>query len=793
MKICDNCTGCGACFNICPHKAIVMKANAEGFLYPEVDENLCVHCNLCRKVCPVNHPDYEAALEPECYAAMASDELRRGSSSGAVFPLLAQYVLQNDGYVCGAAFTEDMRAVEHILIANDSELQKLKSSKYLQSNTGKCYTEIKKLLTAGKMVLFTGTPCQVAGLKGYLQKRYDNLFCVDIICHGVPSPKVFQKYQDELGLDGKVISVNFRDKINGWSPYLTTTTTTTTTTYSCPAENDVFMKLFLSNLCLRESCGSCPFNKMPRQGDLTIGDFWRIDHCNPAYNDKKGTSAVLVNTAQGKKLLNQIAANFKLLKKVKLQYALDGNKTLYTSSPIHKGRDIFFKNLDQMSLKENLVRCRQDRVDIAILNFWWSLNYGAILTAYALQQTLKDWGYTSRLVNYVHGWCRKHYNNSFSDKFAERYLKLTKPFENVADLAQLNQMADSFVVGSDQVFRLKYNTGHDFYYYLPFAAFDKKKIACSASFGLSELEGSAGDKLMAKYYLSAFDDISVRETAGVSLCREELGCEAVQIMDPVFWFEQDRWNELIDNAEDKENVDFGLSYVLDSEKETLDIVEVVHKKFGAVKVVDMGNAQKDKDIRLSPEQWLYNIKNCRYLITDSFHGVCFAIIFNKPFVCVANRERGASRFESLFNQLDLASRLLFNDENLAERADVFAAFDYEKINQKLAAEVVRSRNWLNEALKAPKKQQSAEREMMGYLMQQLSVCRSRQRVQEERMNEMGRVVLKSGGLKAYKRKYLRYKLLAALTFGKMRKKYKTKKRDCKQKIRELKKLLRGES
>lgn len=233
-----------------------------------------------------------------------------------------------------------------------------------------------------------------------------------------------------------------------------------------------------------------------------------------------------------------------------------------------------------------------------ILNFWWSLNYGAILTAYALQRELEKLGVDNRLVNFLHEWCREPFKNSFSEKFAERYLKVTPPFESVADLVELNRTADVFIVGSDQVFRLSYNAGYEFYYYLPFVDADKKKIACAASFGASELEGTIADRELVRCYLSGFDAVSVRETDGLRLCGEELRrSDAALILDPVFWPAPGEWETLIRNAYDGEK-DFGLTYVLDQNKETDAVAAAAEHRFAVGKVIDMGNAQKDGEITL---------------------------------------------------------------------------------------------------------------------------------------------------------------------------------------------------
>ena len=431
------------------------------------------------------------------------------------------------------------------------------------------------------------------------------------------------------------------------------------------------------------------------------------------------------------------------------------------------------------------------RQQAVILNFWWSLNYGAILTAYALQRELEKLGVDNRLVNFLHEWCREPFKNSFSEKFAGRYLKVTPPFESVADLVELNRMADMFIVGSDQVFRLSYNAGYEFYYYLPFVDANKKKIACAASFGASELGGTIADRELVRCYLAGFDAVSVRETDGVRLCGEELQRpDAALILDPVFWPAPEEWETLIQNADDGEK-DFGLTYVLDRNKETDAVATAAEHRFAVGKVIDMGNAQKNGEITLSPEQWLYNIKNCRYMVTDSFHGACFAIIFNKPFICVANRERGVSRFESLFGMFGLSSRLVKNGETIDGRTDLFETIDYAAVNKKLAAEVERSRRWMAEALQKPKAPESFESEMTAFMMQRLSLAGCRIRSLEERTEEMGRMMIKAGLLRPYRVRYWRNRLLAALTFGKIRKKYKARSKECRQKIDRLKEVLKG--
>ena len=270
------CYGCTACANACPKKCIEMKENDEGFLYPSVDCSRCVRCGLCEKVCPVvTRPERENKKESEAWAAYAKDNtLLQESSSGGVFSILALKTLTDGGVVYGAAFTDDYFSVCHIKVNSVEELKALRSSKYLQSDLGSCFSDVKKQLDEGKKVLFSGTPCQVAGLKGFLNKEYESLLLVDVICHGVPSPAVWGKYLNDLETKTghKVISVNMRYKTDGKEVSESTAKRDRSFCFSKMEENK-YMGFFLKNLCLRESCYQCGVKGDENAADLTIGDF----------------------------------------------------------------------------------------------------------------------------------------------------------------------------------------------------------------------------------------------------------------------------------------------------------------------------------------------------------------------------------------------------------------------------------------------------------------------------------------------------------------------------------------
>lgn len=324
------CSGCRACEKLCPTKAIKMKPDYRGFLYPEVDYNKCIKCKKCTKNCPINNKEKEK--EKVAYAAYnKNDNIRINSSSGGIFTLLAESIIENRGVVFGAAFNHDFE-VEHILVKNKKDLEKLRTSKYVQSNTKDTYLQAKELLDLGNLVYYSGTPCQIEGLKTYLQKEYDNLILQDIICHGVPSPRVWKEYLKCK--KNKIKKVNFRSKKKStWDDYQMEITYENSKEYTNHNE-DVFMKLFLENLILRESCYSCKFKKENRESDITLGDFWGINKIDKSMNDNKGISLVIVNSKKGKELLEKIS-NKIVKKEVDFKEAIKNNLSM--TKPSKKG------------------------------------------------------------------------------------------------------------------------------------------------------------------------------------------------------------------------------------------------------------------------------------------------------------------------------------------------------------------------------------------------------------------------------------------------------------------------
>lgn len=346
----NKCTGCTACMNICPKNAISMKEDKEGFKHPVIDQDKCINCGLCQKTCPVLNTKSNNSLN-ECYVGFNNNEEERlNASSGSIFSLVADYVLDSNGIVIGAAFDEN-NVLKHIAISNKNELEKLKKSKYVQSDLNNIFKIVKDSVEA-KKVLFVGTPCQVAGLKSFLRKDYGNLICIDIICHGVPSPKLFSKYIQELenSNNDKVVNYDFRDKSTGWDTY-SNNITFTKSSIKTLSKNNPYMNLFLSDVALRESCYDCNFKIGNKYSDITLGDFWGVKKYYPEMYNKNGVSCIIVNTEKGKEVIESIKNDI-THKKCDINEILSGNPSLKVSSKKTKNREQFFHDIENLTINE---------------------------------------------------------------------------------------------------------------------------------------------------------------------------------------------------------------------------------------------------------------------------------------------------------------------------------------------------------------------------------------------------------------------------------------------------------
>ena len=354
----ENCCGCHACYSICPVNAIKMKRDEKGFEYPVVDKEKCINCDLCKKVCPIinNMQNDKKKEDIKAYACMNKDlKTRMNSSSGGIFTLIAEYILKLNGVVFGASFNENFEIV-HSYIEKVEDIHKFQGSKYVQSKIGEMYKKAKEFLENDRYVLFTGTPCQIEGLYQYLQKDYDKLYTQDLICHGVPSPKVWNKYLEEKSKEykGKPEEISFREKENrGWGDY-EIKIQFEDTSYISNHNKDIYMQAFIKDISLRDSCYNCKFKKKLRNSDITLADFWGVGNIDQDLNDNKGTSLVILNSKDGQNLFEKIKEKI-ICKQVNFEEAIRYNPSMINSAKKTEKREEFFKDLDNSDL-ENLVK-----------------------------------------------------------------------------------------------------------------------------------------------------------------------------------------------------------------------------------------------------------------------------------------------------------------------------------------------------------------------------------------------------------------------------------------------------
>lgn len=306
----QDCCGCFACTQRCPKQCITMAEDEEGFLYPKIDISKCIDCHLCEKVCPVINQD-EPRTPLNVYATKnQNDQIRLDSSSGGIFTILAEQVINAGGVVFGACWDEEWN-VKHDYAECLDNLSKFRSSKYLQSIIGDNYLKAEQFLKSGRTVLFTGTPCQIAGLKHFLRKDYDNLLAVEVICHSVPSSGIWQRYLDERlqtlrWSKSDIKHISFRNKKTGWKGYSFVIENKNGNVFSELGSKNAFMRGFLADLYTRPSCQACPVKQLKSGSDITLGDFWGIDFLMPEIDDDKGVSAIIINTEKGRKALHSV-------------------------------------------------------------------------------------------------------------------------------------------------------------------------------------------------------------------------------------------------------------------------------------------------------------------------------------------------------------------------------------------------------------------------------------------------------------------------------------------------------
>ncbi len=714
MKILEDmskCCGCGACFNRCPVNAINMLMNEEGFLEPKVDSKVCIKCGACIQVCPTKSKVQDNWDRPRIYAVAAEEKLLSISSSGGVFTLLAEQFLNNGGVVVGAAYTSAFD-VNHILIESVEQLGSLRLSKYVQSDQKDCYVKTKRMLDEGRAVLYSGCPCQIAGLKSFLgkEKKYDNLYTVDLICHGVPSPLIFKDYLESTWGIENIASMRMR-KYDGWGTCFYIKLKNGNSEWHSSAYN-VFMKGFLKDLFSRRSCYNCAFSYLPRYGDITIGDMWNAKKLKLGLPYEEKSSLVLINNEHGLNLWNEVLTDSKheiccddLSESVDVKKL---NKNVYEPIVTDKDlvkRETFYNNYKTMPFEEAALKTLHP-YNVGLV-LYMSDNYGSCATNFALYKTIENLGFSPLILDNLVA------PEGLSARFAKAYLKVSSGFLETDDYKAANYICDAFIVGSDQSLRWDFPIvlKNLEYLLMDFAKNDKKKIGYAVSLGPERYSMDKTMQDLYTYSLSRFTRLSVREDYAVDMCNKNFSVHADWVPDPVFLIGQEDYLEIANKSKLEFNEEYVLVYILHSTNEKKQLIEKVREQLN-LKIIVITDADRHDALkmqlgmvdiidRVEFVDWLAYFANASYIITDSFHGTCVSLIFEKQYISL--KAGTTERFDSLANMLDSGGdleriQIYGNVKSLLEEKEVFKNLDYDEIRKRIFAKREEGLAWLKSAL-----------------------------------------------------------------------------------------------
>jgi len=697
------CTGCGACRCICPEEAISMHEDELGFLKPRLDESICTKCNRCIGGCPTLLPDNSDADRLQCPVLWSLNDVEDTSIGTSV--ILASEVLGRGGVVFGAVWNSDF-SVKIGKISKKVELNGIQDQKHLQSDVGDSYSNAKRQLDEGKPVLYIGCPCQIAGLRRFIGNPSPiGLITVDMNCtHNAPA-RVFRKYLDERFQIDRIKAISFKYDVESEENTIQVNLVDGTS-YLGDEQSDEYLNAFFDEpgIMISDACLNCQFNESPRQGDISLvgpqDAFKEMD----AREDATRANLVIVNTRKGHDLMRSLKEKGHHTEEHPSSIPLLG----HDEGDHPKSLNSLYRSLASMSFQKALGCVRGKHYDIGITGMF-NRNYGNNMTYYALYQTLKDEGLSVLMID-----CPKDspYRTQFQEPMFPMFLQapyedheICNTYPDKDSMGELNDVCDKFILGSDQTVRPSAIRRHGDYGYLGWVRPNRTKVAYATSFSNRYIEVTEQQREEMSYHFKGFDAFSVREGSGVRVTVNDLGFDSVQVMDPVFLCNPKHYVEMsrrgIGRIPKERYIGAYIRFDDGWKKEAL---EYASRRLGinTVFVIADGHSPKrfsefNNLMMAKTEEWVASILNCELFFADSFHGICFALIFQKQFVAVFD-DKEDDRITDILGMLGLKDRIIDNADDIRTRASIFKPIDYERVNGIIQREVKRSKEWLMDAL-----------------------------------------------------------------------------------------------
>lgn len=673
------CTGCGACANVCPVDALAMDYDKPGFLKPSLDHSKCINCGKCISVCDAlqGTQKKKRSNEVDVYAAWASDDIRANSSSGGAFSVFAKDFIDRHGVVFGAAFDENFRLM-HKAAYTEEDLDALRHSKYMQSDTMHTFREVRDLLNQHIPVLYVGTHCQIAGLKNYLQELSESelLLTASLLCFGAPSNVVFRRYLKETYGEGTVTNVEFRNKERlGWSPYGYKVSLKNSEDLYPKFEDDVYQKIFHRQYFRNDVCENCRYTDVPMEGDITIGDFWGIDAHDKTWNDGKGTSIIMANSHKGKKYMASVIGRFDRIESVPTAWMLNnGNAINKIPRKRSENYSYFMYLLDHYTIAEayEMASAKYHNVGIVLSD---TGDMGGHLSNFMLYRFLKQHGYLVAFICSTGGVRNLFMQSSLIPQY---------------DILTVDEAKDNpgictvYVTGSG----LQWDSEDYGITALSWLTSDKYKMSCATvAYEWNDATKQNTEKAHAlRYYLKRYQKVSVSNEELARDMEKDLGTICQCVTDPLFFADGKFYEELSEcgriTLPDGKYVSVCLS---DSSALDKNLLHIPNMRLC------------DNSDNSTAEEWIAHIGHSDCVITDSYCAVCLAIRFHKQFAAISSTDSAEyGQISGLLSSLHLEKRIVDNAESINDL--LLERIDWDQADAVLYNMTAASQKWLLESV-----------------------------------------------------------------------------------------------